>query len=92
MKLPEKDALKDIERQNYVLGFTEEDAKHLEDMKVWLEEKGKLKDKYELKDKINLDEAAHENAAKAFHDKCENHKDTGITFLAKHPKLKIERS
>ena len=55
MKLPEKDALKDIERQNYVLGFTEEDAKHLEDMKVWLEEKGKLKDKYELKDKINLE-------------------------------------
>ncbi|HDR7260815.1 MULTISPECIES: ABC transporter substrate-binding protein [Bacillus cereus group] len=55
LKLPEKDALKDIERQNYVLGFTEEDAKHLEDMKVWLEEKGKLKDKYELKDKINLE-------------------------------------
>ena len=28
-------------------------TKHLEDMKVWLEEK--LKDKYELKDKINLE-------------------------------------
>ncbi|EEL00036.1 hypothetical protein AAHB46_07490 [Bacillus paranthracis] len=55
MKLPEKDALKDIERQNYVLGFTKEDAKHLEDMKKWLEEKGKLKDKYELKDKIDLE-------------------------------------
>ncbi|MED1472790.1 ABC transporter substrate-binding protein [Bacillus salipaludis] len=55
LKLPEQDALKDIERQNYVLGFTKEDAKHLEDMKTWLEEKGKLKDQYELKDKLNLE-------------------------------------
>ncbi len=37
------------------LDLQRRDAKHLEDMKVWLEEKGKLKDKYELKDKINLE-------------------------------------
>ncbi|OCA91784.1 ABC transporter substrate-binding protein [Pseudobacillus wudalianchiensis] len=55
LKVPEKDALKDIERQNYVLGFTAEDLKHLEDMKTWLEEKGILKDSYELKDKLYLD-------------------------------------
>jgi ABC-type nitrate/sulfonate/bicarbonate transport system substrate-binding protein len=55
LKLPEQDALKDIERQNYVLGFTKEDAKHLGDMKTWLEEKGKLKDKYKLTDRLNLE-------------------------------------
>ncbi|HDR4571482.1 ABC transporter substrate-binding protein [Bacillus cytotoxicus] len=55
LKLPEQDALKDIEKQNYVLGFTKEDKKHLEDMKTWLKKKGKLKDQYELKDKLNLE-------------------------------------
>jgi sulfonate transport system substrate-binding protein len=55
LKVPEEDALKDIERQNYVLGFSEEDVKHLEDMKEWLEEKGILKESYNLKDKLSLE-------------------------------------
>ncbi|MGI8385966.1 ABC transporter substrate-binding protein [Robertmurraya sp. P23] len=55
LKVPEEDALKDIERQNYVLGFTGEDVKHLEDMKEWLEEKGILKESYNLKDKLFLE-------------------------------------
>src|SRR4051812_14527938 len=44
LKLPEEDALKDLEKSNYVLGFTKEDAKHLKDMKKWLEEKEILTD------------------------------------------------
>ena len=55
LKLPEEDALKDLEKSNYVLGFTKEDAKHLKDMKKWLEEKKILTDQYELKDKLNLE-------------------------------------
>jgi ABC-type nitrate/sulfonate/bicarbonate transport system substrate-binding protein len=55
LKVPEEDALKDIERQNYVLGFTKEDAAHLEEMKKWIEEKGLLKESFDLKDKLMLD-------------------------------------
>jgi len=55
LKIPAEDALKDLERTNYVLGFTKEDARHLEDMKTWLEEKGILQDSYELKDKLHLE-------------------------------------
>lgn len=52
LKLPKEDALKDLERSNYVLGFTKEDAQHLNDMKKWLEEKGILTDQYQLEDKF----------------------------------------
>lgn len=55
LKIPEEDALKDLERTNYVLGFTKEDAVHLEDMRVWLEEKGILQDSYKLKEKLALE-------------------------------------
>lgn len=55
LKIPAEDALKDIERQNYVLGFTQEDAEHLEEMKKWIEEKGLLKESFDLKDKLMLD-------------------------------------
>src|SRR3954470_8840952 len=55
LKIPAEDALKDIERQNYVLGFTKEDAAHLEEMKKWIEEKGLLKESFDLKDKLLLD-------------------------------------
>lgn len=54
IKLPKDGVLKDLETQNYVLGFTKEDYEHLQHMKTWLEEKGILKDKYELKDKIDV--------------------------------------
>lgn len=55
IKLPKDGVLKDLETQNYVLGFTKEDYEHLQNMKTWLEQKGILKDKYELKDKIEVD-------------------------------------
>ncbi|WP_338448543.1 NrtA/SsuA/CpmA family ABC transporter substrate-binding protein [Niallia oryzisoli] len=55
LKIPADDALKDIERQNYVLGFTKEDVEHLEEMKNWIEEKGLLKESFDLKDKLMLD-------------------------------------
>ena len=55
LKIPKEDALKDLERTNYVLGFTEEDAKHLEEMKSWLEENGILEESFDLKDKLMLD-------------------------------------
>jgi sulfonate transport system substrate-binding protein len=55
LKIPAEDALKDIERQNYVLGFTKEDAQHLEEMKEWIEEKGLLKESFDLKDKLIVD-------------------------------------
>src|SRR3954471_19297232 len=55
LKIPAEDALKDIERQNYVLGFTKEDAAHLEEMKKWIEERGLLKESFDLKDKLLLD-------------------------------------
>ncbi len=55
IKLPKDGVLKDLETQNYVLGFTQEDFEHLQSMKTWLEGKGILKDKYDLKDKIAVD-------------------------------------
>ena len=55
LKIPEEDALKDIERQNYVFCFSKEDAAHLEEMKKWIKEKGLLKESFDLKDKLILD-------------------------------------
>lgn len=55
LKLPKEDVVKDLNRTNYVLGFTKEDGEHLEDMKLWLEQKGILKEKFELKDKISVE-------------------------------------
>ncbi|MEH7481886.1 ABC transporter substrate-binding protein [Neobacillus drentensis] len=55
LKLPEDGVLKDLERNNYVLGFTKEDANHLEDMKKWMEEKGILSNSFNLEEKLSLD-------------------------------------
>ncbi len=55
IKLPKDGVLKDLDTQNYVLGFTKEDYQHLQNMKTWLEQRGILKDKYELKDKIDVE-------------------------------------
>lgn len=57
IKLPKDGVLKDLKTQNYVLGFTQEDYDHLQDMKTWMEQKGILKDKYDLKEKLALDAA-----------------------------------
>jgi sulfonate transport system substrate-binding protein len=55
LKLPEDGVLKDLQRSNYVLGFTQEDAAHLEDMKNWMEDKGILSNSFDLKEKLSLD-------------------------------------
>jgi ABC-type nitrate/sulfonate/bicarbonate transport system substrate-binding protein len=55
LKLPKDSVLEDLKSTNYVLGFTQDDFNHLQDMKQWVESKGILKDKYELKDKINIE-------------------------------------
>ncbi|MDQ0224000.1 sulfonate ABC transporter substrate-binding protein [Bacillus sp. 7586-K] len=55
IKLPEADVLRDLEHTNYVLGFTNEDVLHLEEMKEWLEKRGTLTDKYEVKEKLYIE-------------------------------------
>ncbi|WP_338452592.1 ABC transporter substrate-binding protein [Niallia oryzisoli] len=55
LKLPEKDVLKDLQKSNYVLGFTKEDYKHLEDMKKWIEANKNLENNFKLEDKLYLD-------------------------------------
>ncbi|MDR4945420.1 ABC transporter substrate-binding protein [Neobacillus cucumis] len=55
LKLPEDGVLKDLDRNNYVLGFTKEDAAHLEEMKQWMEDKGILSKSFNLDDKLSLD-------------------------------------
>ncbi len=55
LKLPEDGVLKDLDRNNYVLGFTKEDANHLEEMKSWMEEKGILSKSFSLDDKLSLE-------------------------------------
>ncbi|KAB2492729.1 ABC transporter substrate-binding protein [Priestia endophytica] len=53
LKVPEDDVLKDLERFNYVIGMTEADVVHLEDMKEWLKNKKLLEQDYDLKSKID---------------------------------------
>ncbi|GAF64909.1 ABC transporter substrate-binding protein [Bacillus sp. TS-2] len=57
LKLPKEDVLKDLERTNYALGFTEEDYKHLTEMKNWLVEHDLLTEDYELNEKIYIEGA-----------------------------------
>ena len=47
--------LKDLQRNNYVLGFSKEDANHLEEMKTWMEEKGIISNSFNLDEKLSLD-------------------------------------
>jgi ABC-type nitrate/sulfonate/bicarbonate transport system substrate-binding protein len=55
LKLPKDDVLKDLERNNYVLGFTDEDVEHLNQMKDWLLENGLIQDDFNLEQKLFLD-------------------------------------
>ncbi|WP_285290592.1 MULTISPECIES: hypothetical protein [unclassified Bacillus (in: firmicutes)] len=41
--------MKDLERNNYVLGFTKEDANHIEELKKWMEEKKIFTNSLDLK-------------------------------------------
>jgi len=54
LKVPEDDAHKDLERNNYVIGLTKADVEHLENMKEWLKDKKLLKQDYDLKSKIDV--------------------------------------
>ncbi len=55
LKVKKEDTLRDLENINYTIGFTEEDIKHLSDMKQWLLERGLLKKDYNIEDKLALD-------------------------------------
>lgn len=54
LKIAKEDVLRDLERQNFTLGFTEQDFQHLETMKQYLLDKGMLKEDYDLKSKLFL--------------------------------------
>lgn len=54
LKLPKANVVKDIDRTDYSVGFAEDDYRHLEDIKAWLEARGLLKVNYNLKDKFIL--------------------------------------
>ena len=54
LKISKKDVLRDLNRQNFTLGFTEQDYQHLETMKQYLLDKGILKEDYNLKSKLFL--------------------------------------
>ncbi|MEG0259277.1 MAG: ABC transporter substrate-binding protein [Lysinibacillus sp.] len=54
LKIAKEDVHRDLERQNFTLGFTEQDYKHLETMKQHLLDKGILKEDYDLKSKLFL--------------------------------------
>lgn len=54
LKITKEDVLRDLERQNFTLGFTEQDYEHLETMKQYLLDKGILKEDYDLKSKLFL--------------------------------------
>ena len=57
LKIPKDDVLRDLERQNFVVGFTQQDYDHLEEMKAYLLERGILEEDYELADKLFLEPA-----------------------------------
>ncbi|MFJ7953065.1 ABC transporter substrate-binding protein [Lysinibacillus sp. NPDC096418] len=54
LKITKEDVHRDLERQNFTLGFTEQDYRHLETMKQYLLDKGMLKEDYDLKSKLFL--------------------------------------
>lgn len=54
LKIPKEDVLRDLERQNFVLGFTQQDYEHLEEMKDYLLARGILDEDYDLADKLYL--------------------------------------
>lgn len=54
LKLPADIVAKDVERNDYSLGFTEADWNHLSDLKRFVESKGLIKVPYNLADKVVL--------------------------------------
>ena len=57
LKIAKEDVLLDLERQNYTLGFTQEDYDHLSKMKEYLIERGILEADYDLDEKLFLEPA-----------------------------------
>lgn len=57
LKITKEDALRDLERQNFTLGFTKEDYEHLNSLKQYLVERGKIKEDYDLDSKLFLEPA-----------------------------------
>jgi len=57
LKIAKEDTLRDLKRQNYTLGFSQEDYEHLKAMKQYLIDKGILKEDYDLDSKLFLEPA-----------------------------------
>lgn len=57
LKIAKEDVLRDLKRQNFTLGFTQEDYEHLNTMKQYLVNKGILKEDYDLDSKLFLEPA-----------------------------------
>jgi ABC-type nitrate/sulfonate/bicarbonate transport system substrate-binding protein len=57
LKIAKEDVLLDLKRQNYTLGFTQEDYDHLSKMKTYLVERGILDADYDLDAKLFLEPA-----------------------------------
>lgn len=57
LKIAKNDALRDLERINYTLGFTQEDYEHLKTLKQYLVDTGKIKEDYDLDSKLFLEPA-----------------------------------
>lgn len=54
LKITKEDVQRDLKRQNFTLGFTDQDYQHLVAMKQYLLDKGLLKEDYDLKSKLFL--------------------------------------
>lgn len=57
LKIAKEDVLRDLERQNFTLGFTQGDFEHLSTMKQYLLDRGILKEDYDLAAKLYLEPA-----------------------------------
>lgn len=57
LKVAKEDVHRDLQRQNFSLGFTQEDYDHLTKMKQYLVDKGILKEDYDLDSKLFLEPA-----------------------------------
>ena len=57
LKIAKEDVLRDLERQNFTLGFTQQDFEHLTTMKQYLLDRGILKEDYDLAAKLYLEPA-----------------------------------
>jgi ABC-type nitrate/sulfonate/bicarbonate transport system substrate-binding protein len=57
LKIAKEDVLRDLERQNFTLGFTQQDFEHLSTMKQYLLDRGILTEDYDLTEKLYLEPA-----------------------------------